>query len=105
MLGQCQGKIKVGCGMLGVGLGMVLPLSVNMVVSTINLPLKKIFPVYMKVFDVIGYYILKRTSFAHLFKVNYSFNSESKNFFHFFKSNHLGNILAFLPLFPLLPSC
>lgn len=29
--------------MLGVGLGMVLHLSVNMVVSTINLPLKKKF--------------------------------------------------------------
>lgn len=66
--------------------GMVLHLGVNMVVSTINLPLKKIFPVYTyalveKKWDVVGYYVLKRTSFAlSLFKVNYSFNSESKNF-------------------------
>lgn len=48
MPGQCQSKIKVGTGMLqGMELGMVLHLNVNMVVSTINFPLKKIFfPVY-----------------------------------------------------------
>ena len=60
----------------GMELEIVLHLSVNMVVSTINLPLKKNFPVYTyalveKTFDVIGYYVLKRTSFAlSLFKVN-----------------------------------
>lgn len=48
MLGQCQGKTKVGSGMLqGVELEIVLHLSVNMVVSTINLPMKNNFPVYM----------------------------------------------------------
>ena len=70
MLGQCQSKIKVGSGMLQrMELGMVLHLGVNMVVSTINLPLKKIFPVYTyalvgEKFDVIRWYVLKRTSFA-----------------------------------------
>ena len=56
--------------MLGVGLGMVLHLSANVVVSTINPPLKKFF-LFIRMFqwgggefDVIGYYVLKRTSFA-----------------------------------------
>lgn len=92
MLGQCQSKIQIGSGMLqGMKLGMVLHFSINMVMSTINLPLKKFFLfIHMlwwgKKFDVIEYYVLNRTSSApSLFKVNYSFNSESQNFYFFLK--------------------
>lgn len=76
MLGQCQGKTKVGSGMLqGVELEIVLHLSVNMVVSTINLPMKKKFSCLYVCSggkkNLMSLVVLKRTSFAlSLFKVN-----------------------------------
>lgn len=81
--------------MVVVGLGMVLHLSVNMVESTINPPLKKFF-LFIHMFqcggggggiDVIGYYVLKRTSFVLFISCELVFNSEKIPIF--LKSNYL----------------
>lgn len=68
---------------------MVLPLSVSMVVSTINLPLKKIF-LFMCVLRWEKNFLMslnimfsKELPLCCLLKVNYSFNNESKNFYLF----------------------
>lgn len=68
-------------------LGIVLHLSVNMVVSTINLPLKKNFScLYVcsggkKKLISLDIMLWKELPLHYLFMVNYSSNSESKNFY------------------------